>query len=114
MARDTEEFETSIFRDRKAGRFFYIHESGLVFTAMTREIADTIENEQPHVVSLVAGMPRAAKPYTPNDDSPEGRAIGEWIDAMDSVAIAIGRLAEAARSSAKTAKKLQRGKLRAA
>ena len=67
-----------------AGTLYYRHNNGTVFTASMREIADAIEEEQPYQSPEAAGWPLGGTPYTPNPDSPEGRAVDDWTDAIDS------------------------------
>lgn len=77
----------------RAGRLYYRHESGLCFSAKMVELADANEEDEPYPVHLLGGTPADVTPYTPDESSPEGRVVQDWIDHMDSVAEAIGRVA---------------------
>lgn len=105
---DNTDETTGLLYDRKGGRLYYKHESGLTFTATMREIADANDEEAPHAVHLVIGAPMSATAYTPEEDSPEGRAVIEWAECLDSAAEAIGRIAVSAMSAHKQAKKLRK------
>lgn len=88
-----------LFYDRGNRRLYYIHQSGLTFTAKMAELANDHENEQPHEVRLVAGRPMSATSYVADDDSPEGRVVIAWCETMDAQIDYIVRAAAASMSS---------------
>jgi hypothetical protein len=88
----------------EAGRLFYQHESGLVFTAALRDLRDAVENEQPFAIAFVAGIPEGATDYDPGESSPEGALVFEWIECMDEHIEAMARAITAAQAAASTVK----------
>lgn len=91
----------------EAGRLFYQHESGVVFTASMRDLQEAVENEQPFAVSYVAGIPGEATDYNPDDASPEGALVFEWVESMDEHLECIARAVDMVRAAADTYARLR-------
>ena len=68
----------------KGGHLYYSTDEGVVFYTTMKRLADIMENEQPHPVCMVAGLAQETTAYTPDEESPEGRAVADWIAAMES------------------------------
>lgn len=88
----------------ESGRLFYQHESGLVFTATIRDMQATVENEQPFTVAYVTGIPGEATDYNPDEASPEGALVFEWVECMDEHIECMARAITAAQTAASVAK----------
>lgn len=67
----------------KGGHLYYVTDEQVVFYTTMKRLADINENDMPHPVCMVVGLPAEATIYDTTADTLETRAVSDWVEAMD-------------------------------